>query len=106
MHMHLCDRFFMVERNRVAVPKGDFPVGGRPVIREEHKDGEHAFHIHKSSGKSTRTANMLFTFIVTQTFLRMLRVMKFRSFIFLAFLVVMTLYCYYFMEETENIAIE
>ncbi|KAL0308375.1 UNVERIFIED_CONTAM: Sugar transport protein 12 [Sesamum radiatum] len=60
----------------------------------------------QSSGKSTRAANMLFTFIVTQTFLRMLCVMKFGSFIFLAFLVVMTLYCYYFMEETENIAIE
>ncbi|KAL0338838.1 UNVERIFIED_CONTAM: Sugar transport protein 12 [Sesamum angustifolium] len=60
----------------------------------------------QSSGKSTRAANMLFTFIVTQTFLRILCVMKFGSFIFLAFLVVMTLYCYYFMEETENIAIE
>ncbi|KAL0410366.1 UNVERIFIED_CONTAM: Sugar transport protein 12 [Sesamum latifolium] len=50
----------------------------------------------RSSGKSTTVAvNMLFTFIVAQTFLRMLCFMKFGSFIFLAFfVVVMTLYCY------------
>ncbi|KAI3443503.1 hypothetical protein Pfo_000168 [Paulownia fortunei] len=62
----------------------------------------------RSSGQSTEVAvNMLFTFIVGQTFLRMLCVMKFGLFIFFAFfVVVMTLYCYYFMPETKNIPIE
>ena len=51
--------------------------------------------------------NMLFTFIVAQLFLTMLCHLKFGLFIFFAFFVVlMTLFVYFFLPETKNIPIE
>ncbi|KAL2552020.1 Sugar transport protein 1 [Forsythia ovata] len=62
----------------------------------------------RSSGQSVNVAvNMFFTFLVAQVFLGMLCTMKFGLFIFFAFFVVlMTLFCYFFMPETKNIPIE
>uniref|UniRef100_A0A7N2LPW0 Major facilitator superfamily (MFS) profile domain-containing protein n=1 Tax=Quercus lobata TaxID=97700 RepID=A0A7N2LPW0_QUELO len=53
------------------------------------------------------SVNMLFTFIVAQLFLTMLCHLKFGLFIFFAFFVVlMTLFVYFFLPETKNIPIE
>ncbi|KAL2466409.1 Sugar transport protein 1 [Abeliophyllum distichum] len=62
----------------------------------------------RSAGQSVNVAvNMFFTFLVAQVFLGMLCTMKFGLFIFFGFFVVlMTLFCYFFMPETKNIPIE
>ena len=53
------------------------------------------------------SVNMVFTFIVAQIFLNMLCHLKFGLFLFFAFFVlVMTIYIYYFLPETKNIPIE
>lgn len=50
---------------------------------------------------------MIFTFVVAQVFLNMLCHLKFGLFLFFAFfVVVMTIYVYYFLPETKNIPIE
>ncbi|KAK6147572.1 hypothetical protein DH2020_018484 [Rehmannia glutinosa] len=62
----------------------------------------------RSAAQSVVVAvNMLSTFVVGQFFLSMLCAMKYGLFIFFAFfVVVMTLFCYFFMPETKNIPIE
>ncbi|XP_022862635.1 sugar carrier protein C-like [Olea europaea var. sylvestris] len=62
----------------------------------------------RSAGQSINVAvNMFFTFLVAQVFLSMLCTMKFGLFVFFAFFVVlMTIFCYFFMPETKNIPIE
>ncbi|CAA2938411.1 sugar transport 1-like [Olea europaea subsp. europaea] len=62
----------------------------------------------RSAGQSINVAvNMFFTFLVAQVFLSMLCTMKFGLFVFFAFFVVlMTVFCYFFMPETKNIPIE
>lgn len=53
------------------------------------------------------SVNMVFTFVVAQVFLNMLCHLKFGLFLFFAFfVVVMTIYVYYFLPETKNIPIE
>ncbi|OMO65114.1 Sugar/inositol transporter [Corchorus olitorius] len=53
------------------------------------------------------SVNMLFTFAVAQVFLSMLCHLKFGLFIFFAFFVViMSIFVYYFLPETKNIPIE
>ncbi|KAK4587917.1 hypothetical protein RGQ29_019071 [Quercus rubra] len=53
------------------------------------------------------SVNMVFTFVVAQVFLNMLCHLKFGLFLFFAFFVlVMTIYIYYFLPETKNIPIE
>ncbi|CAI9780995.1 unnamed protein product [Fraxinus pennsylvanica] len=61
-----------------------------------------------SAGQSVNVAvNMFFTFLIAQVFLSILCTMKFGLFIFFAFFVVlMTVFCYFFMPETKNIPIE
>ncbi|CAN4116416.1 unnamed protein product [Withania somnifera] len=55
----------------------------------------------------TVSVNMLFTFGVAQTFLKMLCGMKFGLFIFFGgFVFIMTLFVYFFLPETKNIPIE
>ena len=62
----------------------------------------------RSAGQSiTVSVNVIFTFIVAQLFLTMLCHMKFGLFIFFAFFVVlMTLFVYFILQETKNIPIE
>ncbi|CAI9780847.1 unnamed protein product [Fraxinus pennsylvanica] len=62
----------------------------------------------RSAGQSINVAvNMFFTFLIAQVFLSMLCTMKFGLFIFFAFFVVlMTIFSYFFMPETKNIPIE
>ncbi|KAI3462523.1 hypothetical protein Pfo_019186 [Paulownia fortunei] len=62
----------------------------------------------RSAAQSVTVAvNMVFTFIVGQCFLSMLCTMKYGLFIFFGFfVVVMTIFCYFFMPETKNIPIE
>ncbi|CAI9780998.1 unnamed protein product [Fraxinus pennsylvanica] len=62
----------------------------------------------RSAGQSVNVAvNMFFTFLIAQVFLSMLCTMKFGLFIFFAFFVVlMTVFCYFFVPETKNIPIE
>ncbi|XP_047310655.1 sugar carrier protein C-like [Impatiens glandulifera] len=53
------------------------------------------------------SVNMIFTFLIAQVFLQMLCHMKFGLFIFFAFwVVVMTIFVYFFLPETKNIPIE
>ncbi|KAF8413994.1 hypothetical protein HHK36_001992 [Tetracentron sinense] len=53
------------------------------------------------------SVNMLFTFAIAQIFLAMLCHLKFGLFIFFAFfVVVMTIFIYYFLPETKNVPIE
>nr|AWW16526.1 sugar transporter 1 [Ipomoea pes-caprae] len=53
------------------------------------------------------SVNMIFTFVVAQVFLTMLCHLKFGLFIFFAFFVVlMTIFVYFFLPETKNIPIE
>ncbi|XP_047319498.1 sugar carrier protein C-like [Impatiens glandulifera] len=53
------------------------------------------------------SVNMIFTFAVAQVFLNMLCHLKFGLFIFFAFwVVVMTIFIYFFLPETKNIPIE
>nr|AFO84087.1 hexose transport protein [Actinidia deliciosa] len=53
------------------------------------------------------SVNMIFTFIIAQVFLQMLCHLKFGLFIFFAFfVVVMTIFVYFFLPETKNIPIE
>ncbi|CAN1854430.1 Sugar transport protein 1 [Linum perenne] len=62
----------------------------------------------RSAGQSINVSmNMLFTFLIAQLFLTMLCHMKFGLFLFFAFfLVVMTLFVYFFLPETKGIPIE
>jgi MFS family permease len=53
------------------------------------------------------SVNMIFTFIVAQAFLAMLCKMKFGLFLFFAFFVVMmSVFIFFFLPETKNIPIE
>ncbi|KAK4439250.1 Sugar carrier protein C [Sesamum alatum] len=53
------------------------------------------------------SVNMIFTFIIAQVFLTMLCHLKFGLFLFFAFfVVVMTIFIYFFLPETKNIPIE
>ncbi|XP_073135707.1 sugar carrier protein C-like [Henckelia pumila] len=53
------------------------------------------------------SVNMFFTFVIAQVFLMMLCHLKFGLFLFFAFfVVVMTVFMYYFLPETKNIPIE
>ncbi|XP_050219143.1 sugar carrier protein C-like [Mercurialis annua] len=62
----------------------------------------------RSTGQSVVVAvNMIFTFLVAQLFLAMLCTMKFGLFIFFAvFVLLMTVFIYFFLPETKNIPIE
>ena len=62
----------------------------------------------RSAGQSVNVSvNMLFTFFIGQLFLSMLCRMKFGLFFFFAgFVVVMTLFIFFFLPETKNIPIE
>ncbi|XP_059655079.1 sugar transport protein MST6-like [Cornus florida] len=62
----------------------------------------------RSAGQSINVSvNMLFTFIIAQGFLSMLCHMKFGLFFFFgAFVVIMTLFVYFFLPETKNVPIE
>ncbi|XP_057764655.1 sugar carrier protein C-like [Salvia miltiorrhiza] len=62
----------------------------------------------RSAAQSLNVAvNMIFTFIVAQVFLTMLCHLKFGLFLFFAFfVVVMTLFIYFFLPETKNVPIE
>ena len=63
--------------------------------------------IRSAAQSITVSVNMFFTFIVAQLFLTMLCHMKFGLFIFFAFFVLlMTLFIYFFLPETKNIPIE
>uniref|UniRef100_A0A2N9FT43 Major facilitator superfamily (MFS) profile domain-containing protein n=1 Tax=Fagus sylvatica TaxID=28930 RepID=A0A2N9FT43_FAGSY len=63
--------------------------------------------IRSAAQSITVSVNMFFTFIVAQLFLAMLCHMKFGLFIFFAFFVLlMTLFVYFFLPETKNIPIE
>lgn len=62
----------------------------------------------RSAAQSINVAvNMIFTFIVAQVFLTLLCHLKFGLFLFFAFfVVVMTIFIYFFLPETKNIPIE
>ncbi|KAJ8759310.1 hypothetical protein K2173_006830 [Erythroxylum novogranatense] len=62
----------------------------------------------RSAGQSvTVSVNMLFTFFVAQAFLSMLCHMKFGLFLFFGgFVVIMTLFVYFFIPETRHVPIE
>lgn len=62
----------------------------------------------RSAGQSvTVSVNMLFTFAIAQGFLAMLCKFKFGAFLFFAaWVVIMTLFVYYFVPETKNVPIE
>ncbi|OMO62429.1 Sugar/inositol transporter [Corchorus olitorius] len=62
----------------------------------------------RSAGQAINVAvNMIFTFIVAQAFLTMLCHMKFGLFFFFAgFVIIMTIFIYYFLPETRGIPIE
>ncbi|KAK1303801.1 Sugar transport protein 1 [Acorus calamus] len=62
----------------------------------------------RSAGQSINVSvNMLFTFIIAQIFLTMLCHLKFGLFFFFAFwVVVMTIFIYFFLPETKNVPIE
>ncbi|KAG8373719.1 hypothetical protein BUALT_Bualt11G0054000 [Buddleja alternifolia] len=63
--------------------------------------------VRSAAQSMTVAVNMLATFVIGQFFLTMLCAMKYWLFIFFAcFVVVMTVYCYFFMPETKNIPIE
>ena len=66
-----------------------------------------SLEIRSAAQSITVSVNVLFTFIVAQLFLTMLCHMKFGLFIFFAFFVVlMTLFVYFILQETKNIPIE
>lgn len=62
----------------------------------------------RSAAQSVNVSvNMLFTFLVAQVFLNMLCHMKFGLFLFFGgFVVIMTIFIYFFLPETKNIPIE
>ncbi|KAJ6893385.1 sugar carrier protein C-like [Populus alba x Populus x berolinensis] len=63
--------------------------------------------IRSAAQSVTVSVNMLFTFIIAQVFLTMLCHLKFGIFLFLAFFVVlMSIFIYYFLPETKGIPIE
>ncbi|CAH9059628.1 unnamed protein product [Cuscuta europaea] len=63
--------------------------------------------IRSAAQSITVSVNMIFTFLVAQVFLIMLCHLKFGLFIFFAFfVVVMTIFVYFFIPETKNIPIE
>lgn len=62
----------------------------------------------RSAGQSINVSvNMAFTFVIAQAFLTMLCHMKFGLFFFFAaFVVIMTVFIYFFMPETKNVPID
>ncbi|KAK1308041.1 Sugar transport protein 1 [Acorus calamus] len=62
----------------------------------------------RSAGQSINVGvNMIFTFIIAQIFLKLLCHLKFGLFFFFAgWVVVMTIFIYYFLPETKNVPIE
>jgi sugar porter (SP) family MFS transporter len=63
--------------------------------------------IRSAAQSITVSVNMFFTFVIAQVFLTMLCHMKFGLFLFFAFfVVVMTIFVYYFLPETKGIPIE
>lgn len=62
----------------------------------------------RSAGQAINVSvNMLFTFVIGQFFLTMLCHMKFGLFLFFAcWVVVMTIFVYFFLPETRNVPIE
>ena len=62
----------------------------------------------RSAGQAINVSvNMLLTFIIAQSFLSLLCHMKFGLFYFFAgFVVIMTVFIYFFLPETKNIPIE
>ncbi|KAK6927889.1 Major facilitator, sugar transporter-like [Dillenia turbinata] len=63
--------------------------------------------IRSAAQSITASVNMLFTFIVAEVFLTMLCHLKYGLFIFFsAFVLIMTLFIYFFLPETKNIPIE
>ena len=62
----------------------------------------------RSAGQAINVSvNMLFTFIIGQAFLSMLCHMKFGLFFFFAgFVIVMTIFVFFFVPETKNVPIE
>ena len=62
----------------------------------------------RSAGQAiTVSVNMFFTFIIAQAFLSMLCYMKFGLFFFFGgFVVLMTLFIFFFLPETKNVPIE
>ncbi|KAK6147567.1 hypothetical protein DH2020_018479 [Rehmannia glutinosa] len=91
VHMRLCGGFrVVVGPTRVVVPQRDIPSGDPVGGAERRGGGEHAVDLRSRS-----------------VFLSMLCAMKYGLFIIFAFfVVVMTLFCYFFMPETKNIPIE
>lgn len=62
----------------------------------------------RSAGQATNVSvNMFFTFVIGQFFLSMLCHMKFGLFLFFGgFVIIMTIFIYYFVPETKNVPIE
>jgi MFS transporter, SP family, sugar:H+ symporter len=62
----------------------------------------------RSAGQSMNVSvNMLFTFFIGQLFLKMLCVMKFGLFFFFGgWVVIMTIFIYFFLPETKGVPIE
>ena len=62
----------------------------------------------RSAGQAINVSvNMFFTFVIGQFFLSMLCHMKFGLFLFFAgFVVLMTIFVYFFLPETKNVPIE
>lgn len=62
----------------------------------------------RSAGQSiTVSTNMLFTFVIAQAFLTILCHFKYGIFLFFAgWVVIMTLFIYFFLPETKNVPIE
>ncbi|EFJ29036.1 hypothetical protein SELMODRAFT_170916 [Selaginella moellendorffii] len=62
----------------------------------------------RSAGQSiTVSVNMLFTFVIAQAFLKMLCTFKFGVFLFFAgWVLIMTIFVYFFVPETKNVPIE